>query len=93
MTTPRFHSPSRRHRAFLSHSLRHIHANKNGGGGNEVKEATAARAELANLVGRGALFALGDSCAIIVQRTLHSRDVVRLYAALRVPLVTFDATP
>ncbi|KAN0115752.1 hypothetical protein V8E52_006564 [Russula decolorans] len=66
-------------------------ANENGGDGNEVKEATAARAELANLVGRGSLFALGDSRAIIAQR--NSSDVVRVYAAVRVPLGTFDTTP
>ncbi|KAF8492579.1 monooxygenase [Russula emetica] len=65
-------------------------ANDNAGDGNEVKEATAARAELANLVGRGTLFALGDSRAIIAQR--NSGDVVRVYAAVRVPLGTFDAT-
>jgi 2-polyprenyl-6-methoxyphenol hydroxylase-like FAD-dependent oxidoreductase len=59
------------------------------GDSNEVKEATAARAELANLVGRGTLFALGDSRAIIAQR--NSSDVVRVYATVRVPLGTFDA--
>jgi 2-polyprenyl-6-methoxyphenol hydroxylase-like FAD-dependent oxidoreductase len=62
--------------------------NENGGDGNEMKEAT--RAELANLVGRGTFFALGDSRAIIAQR--NSGDVVRVYAAVRVPLGTFDAT-
>jgi 2-polyprenyl-6-methoxyphenol hydroxylase-like FAD-dependent oxidoreductase len=62
--------------------------NENGGGGNEAKEATAARAELANFVGRGTLFALGDSRAIIAQR--NSNDVVRVYAAVRVPLGTFN---
>ena len=65
--------------------------NENGGDGNEVKEALAARVELANLVGRGILFALGDSRAIIAQR--NSGHVVRVYAAVRVPLGTFDATP
>jgi len=66
-------------------------ANENGGDGNEVKEAAAARAELSNLVGRGTLFALGDSRAIIAQR--NSGDVVRVYGVVRVPLGTFDATP
>jgi 2-polyprenyl-6-methoxyphenol hydroxylase-like FAD-dependent oxidoreductase len=66
-------------------------ANENSGDGNEAKEATVARAELANLVGRGTLFALGDSRGIIAQR--NSNDVVRVYAAVRVPLGTFDATP
>ena len=61
------------------------------GDGNEAEEATVARAELANLVGRGTLFALGDSRAIIAQR--NSSDVVRVYAAVRVALGTFDATP
>ncbi|KAF8474486.1 hypothetical protein DFH94DRAFT_654974 [Russula ochroleuca] len=58
---------------------------------NEGKEevATAAsRAELATLVGHGTLFALGDSRAIIAQR--NSGDVVRVYAAVRVPLGAFD---
>jgi 2-polyprenyl-6-methoxyphenol hydroxylase-like FAD-dependent oxidoreductase len=64
--------------------------NENGGDGSDVKEATAARAELANLVGRGTLSALGDSRGIIAQR--NSGDVVRVYAAVRVPLGTFDAT-
>jgi 2-polyprenyl-6-methoxyphenol hydroxylase-like FAD-dependent oxidoreductase len=66
-------------------------ANENSGDGNEAKEATVTRAESANLVGRGTLFALGDSRGIIAQR--NSNDVVRVYAAVRVPLGTFDATP
>jgi 2-polyprenyl-6-methoxyphenol hydroxylase-like FAD-dependent oxidoreductase len=49
-----------------------------------------ATAELATLVGRGTLFALGDSRAIIAQR--NSGDVVRVYAVVRVPLGAFDAT-
>ena len=60
---------------------------KNDGDGNKVKEASVARAELANLVGRGTLFALGDSRAIIAQR--NSNNVVGVYAAVRVPLGTF----
>ncbi|KAI9458654.1 kynurenine 3-monooxygenase [Lactarius psammicola] len=46
--------------------------------------------ETAKLVGRGTLFALGDCRAMIAQR--NSGGVVRVYAALRVPLDTFDAT-
>ena len=65
-------------------------ANENGRDGNEEKEAAAARAELTNFVGRGTLFALGDSRAIIAQR--NSSDVVRVYAAVRVPLGTFNVT-
>ncbi|KAH9003414.1 monooxygenase FAD-binding protein [Lactarius hatsudake] len=45
--------------------------------------------EAAKLVGRGTLFAVSDSRGIIVQR--NSGGVVRVYAALRVPLGTFDA--
>lgn len=45
--------------------------------------------EAATLVGSGTLFALSDSRAIIAQR--NSGGVVRVYAALRVPLGTFDA--
>lgn len=63
---------------------------ENGGDGSEVKGATTTRAELANLVGRGTLFALGDSRGIIAQR--NSGDMVRVYAAVRVPLGTFDTT-
>lgn len=44
--------------------------------------------EAAKLVGRGTLFALGDSRAIIAQR--NSGGVLRVYAALRVPLGAFD---
>jgi 2-polyprenyl-6-methoxyphenol hydroxylase-like FAD-dependent oxidoreductase len=64
--------------------------NEKGGDGNEGEDAAAARAELANLVGRGTLFTLGDSRGIIAQR--NSGDVVRVYAVVRVPLDTFDAT-
>ncbi|KAI0252476.1 hypothetical protein BJV78DRAFT_1390758 [Lactifluus subvellereus] len=45
--------------------------------------------EAATLVGSGSLFALGDSRAIIAQR--NGGGVVRVYAALRVPLSTFGA--
>ncbi|KAH9061082.1 monooxygenase [Lactarius vividus] len=45
--------------------------------------------EAAKLVGRGTLFAVSDSRGIIAQR--NSGGVVRVYAALRVPLGTFDA--
>ncbi|KAH9074190.1 monooxygenase FAD-binding protein [Lactarius deliciosus] len=45
--------------------------------------------EAAKLVGRGTLFAVSDSRGIITQR--NSGGVVRVYAALRVPLGTFDA--
>lgn len=48
----------------------------------------ASRAELATLVGHGTLFALGDSRGIIAQR--NSGDVVRVYAAVRVPLDVFN---
>ena len=58
------------------------------GDNTEGKEAAAARAELATLVGHGTLFALGDSRGIIAQR--NSGDVVRVYAAVRVPLGAFD---
>lgn len=44
--------------------------------------------EAAKLVARGTLFALGDSRAIIAQR--NSGGVVRVYAALRVPLGALD---
>lgn len=44
--------------------------------------------EAAKLVDRGTLFAIGDSRAIIAQR--NSGGVVRVYAALRVPLGAFD---
>ena len=57
---------------------------------NEEQAAAAAKAELASFVGRGTLFALGDSRAIIAQR--NSNDVVRVYAVVRGPLDTFDAT-
>ncbi|KAH9031639.1 monooxygenase [Lactarius pseudohatsudake] len=45
--------------------------------------------EAAKLVGRGTLFAVSDSRGVITQR--NSGGVVRVYAALRVPLGTFDA--
>jgi len=63
----------------------------NGNHGDDIKgEATAtASSELAILVGHGTLFALGDSRAIIAQR--NSGDVIRVYAAVRVPLGAFDA--
>jgi 2-polyprenyl-6-methoxyphenol hydroxylase-like FAD-dependent oxidoreductase len=64
---------------------------RSGDDSNEGEEARTARAELANLVGHGTLFALGDSRAIIAQR--NSGDVVRVYAVVRVPLGAFDATP
>ncbi|KAN0131650.1 hypothetical protein V8E53_010492 [Lactarius tabidus] len=44
--------------------------------------------EAARLVSRGTLFALGDSRAVIAQR--NSGGVVRVYAALRVPLGALD---
>ncbi|KAI0298696.1 hypothetical protein B0F90DRAFT_1731835 [Multifurca ochricompacta] len=45
--------------------------------------------ETATLVRHGTLFALGDNRAIIAQR--NSGDIVRVYAALRVPLGALDA--
>jgi 2-polyprenyl-6-methoxyphenol hydroxylase-like FAD-dependent oxidoreductase len=54
------------------------------GDDNEEKKAAAA-----TLVGHGILFALGDGRGIIAQR--NSGDVVRVYAAVRVPLGAFDA--
>jgi 2-polyprenyl-6-methoxyphenol hydroxylase-like FAD-dependent oxidoreductase len=56
--------------------------------GNE-RGGEAVLAELSTLVGRGSLFALCDSRAIIAQR--NSGDVVRVYAAMRVPLGALDA--
>jgi 2-polyprenyl-6-methoxyphenol hydroxylase-like FAD-dependent oxidoreductase len=56
--------------------------------GNEG-EGAAVSAELSTLVGHGTLFALGDSRAIIAQR--NSGGVVRVYAAMRVPLGALDA--
>ena len=46
--------------------------------------------EAAKLVARGTVFALGDSRAIIAQR--NSGGVLRVYAALRVPLGALDDT-
>ena len=71
-------------------ALGEANLNEHGGDGNGVGEATSARVELSNLVGHGTLFALGDSRAIIAQR--NSNGVVRVYAVVRVPLGTFDAT-
>ena len=61
------------------------------GGGNDGTERpeSVVLAESATLVGHGSLFALGDSRAIIAQR--NSGDVVRVYAAMRVPLGALDA--
>ncbi|KAI0000204.1 hypothetical protein BJV74DRAFT_766978 [Russula compacta] len=56
--------------------------NGSGHDGHEV-------AELDILVGNGSLFALGDGRAIIAQR--NSGGVVRVYAAMRVPLGALDA--
>ena len=58
------------------------------GDDKEEKAAAAARAELAALVGHGMVFAMGDNRGIIAQR--NSGDVVRVYAAVRVPLGAFD---
>lgn len=55
----------------------------------EEEEAPASLAELSALVGHGSLFALGDSRGIIAQR--NSGGVVRVYAAMRVPLGALDA--
>ena len=51
-------------------------------------DGDATQQEAAKLVGRGTIFALGDSRGIIAQR--NSGGVVRVYAALRVPLGAFD---
>jgi 2-polyprenyl-6-methoxyphenol hydroxylase-like FAD-dependent oxidoreductase len=61
------------------------------GGGNDGTERpeSVVLAESATLVGHGSLFALSDSRAIIAQR--NSGDVVRVYAAMRVPLGALDA--
>jgi 2-polyprenyl-6-methoxyphenol hydroxylase-like FAD-dependent oxidoreductase len=56
--------------------------------GGEREEA-AVLAELSTLVGHGSLFALSDSRGIIAQR--NSGGVVRVYAAMRVPLGALDA--
>jgi 2-polyprenyl-6-methoxyphenol hydroxylase-like FAD-dependent oxidoreductase len=56
--------------------------------GNE-REGAAVLAELSTLVGHGSLFALSDSRGIIAQR--NSGGVVRVYAAMRVPLGALDA--
>jgi len=57
--------------------------------GTEREEEAASLAELSTLVGHGSLFALGDSRAIIAQR--NGGGVVRVYAAMRVPLGVLDA--
>lgn len=61
-------------------------SNNNNGSGHDNGHNVA---ELDTLVGNGSLFALGDSRAIIAQR--NSGGVVRVYAALRVPLGVLDA--
>lgn len=64
-------------------------AEAGGGNAGNEREGAAALTELSTLVGHGSLFALGDSRAIIAQR--NGGGVVRVYAAVRVPLSVLDA--